>query len=87
MPSPGRQCQNCAKLYDTRGGGTQTMARWGKTSTHLMTRSVRGEVFSVKIKAHREERHRREELVSPYKRKEKTEFLPLQKGMMKDMTD
>lgn len=36
---------------------------WGKTSTCLVTRSVRIEVFSVKVKeTHREERHSRENL-------------------------
>ena len=36
---------------------------WGKNFTHLVTTSVRSEVFSVKVKAtHREERHSREEL-------------------------
>ena len=48
---------------------------WGKTSTHLVSRSVRSEVVSVKVKeTHGEERPSREELGFFPTQKEKAEF-------------
>lgn len=78
-PTPSGWCLNWSELQDTQLV-SQTIAWRGKTFTHLMTRSIRSEMFSVKIKAQREERHRREELGFSLQRKEKTEFLPLQRG-------
>lgn len=58
----------------------------GKKCHIFDDQSIRNEVFSVKIKAHREERHREKNWVSPYTEKKRLSFFHY-KGDEKDNTD
>ena len=54
--SLGTQCQNWIKVQDTQLALQRTVWCWGETSTHLVTVSVRSEVFCVS-ETHGKERH------------------------------
>ena len=55
-------------------GVTGNFLTWGKTSTHLVTRSVRNEMFHMSSKGDSREKHRREELSFSLCGKHRTEF-------------